>query len=93
MAECHLPGAGWHELGCARGAGGPQVTAALEAAPLARETLDHGEAVRGKSLTRQQPLNAQDWERGSVKGGISQPEKLIRVRTFFVQGNCNSVPF
>lgn len=93
MAECHLPGAGWHELGCAREVGGPQLTAALEAAPLARESLDHREAVGGKSPTRQQPLNAQDWGRGSVKGRISQPEKLLRVRTSFMQGNCNSVPF
>lgn len=65
-----------------------QLTVVLEAAPLAREGLDHAKAVGGKSPTRQQPLNAQDWGR-AIKGGIRHPEKLIRVRTSLMQCTCN----
>lgn len=47
-----------------RGPGGPLHTAALEAAPLAREGPDHGEAAGGKSPARRQPLDSQGWGRG-----------------------------
>ena len=46
------------------GPGGPLHTAALEAAALAREGPDHGEAVGGKSPARRQLLDSQGWGRG-----------------------------
>lgn len=46
-----------------RGPGGPLHTAALEAAPLAREGPDHREVVGGKSPARRQPLDSQGWGR------------------------------
>lgn len=52
------PWAGWHKLGCAREASlpmRPQLSAALEAAPLAREGLDHGREEPHKATAPECP--------------------------------------